>query len=85
MAKPQDNVLREFNPIGKYRVRLLDTGKGNVLDIREYIQNEQFEGYTRRGIRLIVPQDIPTLTATLTELAPTPDPVPAPKAARRKR
>lgn len=72
MAKPQDNVVREFNPIGKYRVRLLETDKGRVLDIREYIQDSSFEGYTRRGIRLNVPQDVPTLSATLDELGDKP-------------
>lgn len=48
-------VLREFPPIGKYRVRLVQntrTGK-SAVDIREYVSLEGgFEGFTRRGIRL---------------------------------
>jgi hypothetical protein len=53
MRNTPDNVLREFASISKYRVRLLQDTKGNeVLDIREFVQNDQFQGYTRRGIRL---------------------------------
>lgn len=49
-------VLREFPPIGKYRIRLLANPKKPevepVLDIREYVTAETFEGFTRRGIQL---------------------------------
>lgn len=79
MAKPQDNVAREFQAIGRYRIRLLATDNGQqVLDIREYVTADQangFEGFTRRGIRLAVPQDTAVLAATLAELQP--EPVPA--------
>ena len=60
--KPTDNkpipeeVLREFPPIGKYRVRIVKNGRRQdatpVLDIREYVSADGFEGFTRRGIRL---------------------------------
>lgn len=49
---------REFPPVGKYRIRLLQEVKPNgdvgeaSLDIREYISDEKFEGFTRRGIRI---------------------------------
>lgn len=45
-------VLREWPPMGKYRIRLVQRGKGRgpALDIREYISSETFEGFTRRGI-----------------------------------
>ena len=56
MVHKPDEVLREFPPLGKYRVRLLQNGKDNpTLDIREYVTSEGsngFEGFTRRGIRL---------------------------------
>jgi hypothetical protein len=58
--KPQkplkDEVLREFPPLGKYRIRLVHNPKRPAeeaaLDIREYVSSETFEGFTRRGIRL---------------------------------
>jgi hypothetical protein len=54
--KPQkEEAIREFPPLGKYRVRLLENPKTHqmTLDIREYVSSESFEGFTRRGIRLI--------------------------------
>lgn len=49
-------VVREFPPLGKYRVRLIESKKGGrALDIREYLSSETFEGYTRRGVRLSDP------------------------------
>lgn len=49
-----EEVLREFPPIGKYRIRLVRSGKTKTttLDIREYVSTETFEGFTRRGIRI---------------------------------
>jgi hypothetical protein len=50
----KEEVLREFPPLGKYRVRLLSNAraKERILDIREFVSSETFEGFTRRGIRL---------------------------------
>ncbi|HVE40724.1 MAG TPA: hypothetical protein VNM14_12595 [Planctomycetota bacterium] len=52
----KEEVVREFPPLGKYRIRLVRNPKrpGDMptLDIREYISSETFEGFTRRGIRL---------------------------------
>lgn len=50
----KEEVLREFPPLGKYRVRILQNAKshGKTLDIREYVSSETFEGFTRRGIRV---------------------------------
>lgn len=51
-----EEVVREFTPLGKYRVRLVRNPKkpndAPVLDIREYVSAETFEGFTRRGIRI---------------------------------
>ena len=52
----REEVLREFPPLGKYRVRLLTNSRkpssDPVLDIREYVSADTFEGFTRRGIRI---------------------------------
>ena len=52
----KEEVLREFPPLGKYRMRLVRNprkpGEMPTLDIREYISAETFEGFTRRGIRI---------------------------------
>lgn len=50
----KEEVLREYAPVGKYRIRLLQnpkTGK-RALDIREYVSTGTFEGFTRRGVRI---------------------------------
>ena len=56
-SKPSaEEILREFPPVGKYRIRLLQNPKRPAeapsLDIREYIASDTFEGFTRRGIRI---------------------------------
>lgn len=79
MAKA-DSVVRELNPIGKYRVRILATDKGQVLNIREYVQESSFEGYTRRGIRLAIPDETDGLRHVVYELPSAP---PAKKGARK--
>jgi hypothetical protein len=52
----KEEVLKEFPPLGKYRIRLVRNPRrpmeGPTLDIREFISSETFEGFTRRGIRL---------------------------------
>lgn len=51
----KEEVLREWPPIGRYRVRLLRSTRPQsrpTLDIREYISSETFEGFTRRGVRI---------------------------------
>lgn len=65
-----EEVLREFPPLGKYRIRLVRAGKGRgpVLDIREYISSETFEGFTRRGIRIGARAELDLLRDVLKEL-----------------
>lgn len=48
----RENVIREFERIGALRVRLIGTRNGHELDVREYVSTPDFEGFTRRGIRL---------------------------------
>lgn len=47
-----EKILREYPPVGRYRVRVVEGRRGHALDIREYVTGETFEGFTRRGIRL---------------------------------
>ena len=66
----KEEVLREFPPVGKYRVRLLsgERAKERTLDVREYVSSETFEGFTRRGIRLSERAQVESLRDVLTEL-----------------
>ena len=52
----KDEIVADLPTIGKYRVRLIrdakKPGADPVLDIREFVTSEKFEGFTRRGIRL---------------------------------
>jgi hypothetical protein len=52
----EDELVREFPTLGRYRVRLMKDlrrpGNPEYLDIREYVNEEKFQGFTRRGIRL---------------------------------
>jgi len=52
MAKTEDRVIREGAQLSKYKIRILETAKGNVLDVREYVDTDTFQGFTRKGIRL---------------------------------
>jgi hypothetical protein len=55
-AGREEQVIAELPALGKYRVRLIANQKkpsaGPILDIREYVASDTFEGFTRRGIRL---------------------------------
>lgn len=67
--KPFDGtVVREFPKIGRYRVRVVTSGRngemGNVLDIREHMESDRYSGFTRRGIRIYDPQDLAVLHET---------------------
>jgi hypothetical protein len=65
-----DEVLQEFVPVGKYRIRLLKDPKRGVktLDIREYATGDGFEGYTRRGIRLTENAQLRLLRDAITDI-----------------
>jgi hypothetical protein len=49
----ETQTVTEYKPVGRYRVRVIN-GKdgGRLVDVREFVKGESFEGYTRRGIRL---------------------------------
>ena len=65
-------VLREFPRVGRYHVRLMEGSRGNpeahALDIREYLQTEEFTGYTRRGIRLYTGREAAELAEALRQV-----------------
>ncbi len=68
----KEEVIREFPPLGKYRMRLVRNpkrpGENPTLDIREYISSETFEGFTRRGIRLADRAQLDLLRDVLKEI-----------------
>lgn len=68
----REAVVREFPPLGRYRVRLLlNTRKPSeppTLDIREYVSGESFEGFTRRGIRISARADMDLLRDVLKDV-----------------
>ena len=68
----KDHVLKEFPALGKYRIRLLvDPAKPAAeptLDIREYVNSQSFEGFTRRGIRISAKADLDVLRDVLQEV-----------------
>ena len=66
----QEEVIREFTPIGKYRIRLLvgPASREKSLDLREYVSLESFEGFTRRGIRLVDRAQVELLRDILSEV-----------------
>lgn len=65
-----DNVIRELTPVSRYRIRVLedDKSKKRVVDIREFLLGESFEGYTRRGIRLTDRAQVDLLRDALREI-----------------
>lgn len=67
----KETVLREYPSIGKYRIRVLqNTQKQSpkVVDIREFVSTEKFEGFTRRGVRIGSKEELGYLVATLADL-----------------
>jgi len=53
---PVQIVVREIAVIGRYRLRIIRTSDrpdaGACLDLREWISGSNYEGYTRKGVRL---------------------------------
>lgn len=66
----KDNVIREMPPVSRYRIRVLEDNKSRkrVVDIREWILGDSFEGYTRRGIRLTDRAQVDLLRDALREI-----------------
>ncbi len=69
---PTQIVVREFPDIGKYKVRLVQKSARDarlILDIREYANGPNYQGFTRRGVRLMVEEDLPKLRAAIDLIA----------------
>jgi hypothetical protein len=66
----QEEVIREFPQIGRYRIRLLvrPGSREKTLDLREYAVLESYEGFTRRGIRLTDRAQVELLRDILSEV-----------------
>lgn len=61
---PTQIVVRDLPDIGKYKVRLVQKSARDarlILDIREYANGPNYQGFTRRGIRLLVQDELPKL------------------------
>lgn len=56
-----EEITHEYPAVDKYRVRVLSKKGIHSLDIREYVNADKFEGFTRRGIRLTTKEQIQTL------------------------
>ena len=72
IQKTNEELIHEYPALGeKYRVRVLrkENGKATVtsLDIREYVDAEKFQGFTRRGIRLTGARDVQLLRDALSD------------------
>ncbi|HZL71831.1 MAG TPA: hypothetical protein VFC86_05185 [Planctomycetota bacterium] len=69
---PTQVVVREFPDIGKYKVRLVQKGVRDqrlILDIREYANSATYQGFTRRGVRIMVQDELPKLRAVIDQIA----------------
>ncbi len=67
----KEDVIREWPPMGRYRIRLLAQPKTQTktLDIREYVDSPNvFSGFTRRGIRLSDRAQVDLLRDILSEV-----------------
>jgi len=66
----KDHVIRELGPVARYRIRVLEDDKARkrVVDIREYLLSDSFEGYTKRGIRLTDRAQVDLLRDALREI-----------------
>lgn len=54
---PAPVTLRELPAVGRYRIRVIRKGAGDpYVDVREYVNAQGFEGFTRRGITLSLGQ-----------------------------
>jgi hypothetical protein len=64
----KEMVLREYPPIGRYRIRIIERSDMKLLDVREYHSTPEFEGFTSKGIRLSELDEIRLLRDSLTDV-----------------
>lgn len=67
-----DTVVLDVGKVGGYRVRVIQADAHDprmvVLDIRQYVESNEFTGFTKRGVRLR-----PALVLELMELLARPE------------
>ena len=69
MAKNfKQDVLKEYDPINDIRVRVVSDIRPKVLDIRVFVSATNFTGFTKKGLRFDVKEDIQALRDRLTEV-----------------
>ena len=69
---PTQIVVREFPDIGKYKVRLVQKSARDqrlILDIREYANSATYQGFTRRGVRIMVQDELAKLRDVMDQIA----------------
>jgi hypothetical protein len=69
---PTQIVVREFPDIGKYKVRLVQKSARDarlILDIREYANGANYQGFTRRGVRIMVQDELAKLREVMDQIA----------------
>lgn len=52
MVMEPEVELQNLGDLGRYKVRVVQSNKGPRLDVREYLEKDNFTGFTRKGIRL---------------------------------
>jgi hypothetical protein len=78
----EERIIKDFGSMGKLRLRLLETKTGPALDVREYVEAANFEGFTRRGIRLNMAEaaELAHVINRIYDQGGNPRPAPAPMA-----
>jgi hypothetical protein len=69
---PTQIVVREFPDIGKYKVRLVQKSARDqrlILDIREYANGVNYQGFTRRGVRIMVQDELAKLREVMDQIS----------------
>ncbi len=65
-TKPPRPEAELIGEVGRYHVRRIKKPEGKqVLDVREHVRADCFEGYTRRGIALMIPGEVEQLRRLL--------------------
>jgi len=68
---PTPIVVRDPPHIGKDKVRLVPKSARDprlILDIREYANGPTYQGFTRRGVRLMVQDELPKLREAIDQV-----------------
>lgn len=68
-SRNRTDVTQEYPAVGKHRVRVIRTSTGkHLLDVREYVATETFEGFTRRGVKLSSREELLALRDILSDV-----------------